>query len=302
MGRHPLFIPYAALASVCFFWGTTYVAIKMALEMFPPIVLVAARFILSGGALLIYAKLAGHVFPPHSILIRTALNGALTLGIANGCVVFAETFIPSGMAALFITTTPFWMTFTEAIVPGGAPLHRPTIIGMIVGFAGVAILIGPDALGQSADLALLWGFLLLQFGNFGWATGSIFQKRLPKVSTPIITGGLQQITVGLLYLIPVLIFRPELYEVSTRGVSAFVYLIIFGSIVGYSSYIIALERLPIAIVSIFTYVNPLVAVILGWLIYREPFGWRQTLAMCVIFLGVWLVKKLSVPMPVKQPS
>lgn len=299
MGRHPLFIPYAALASVCFFWGTTYVAIKMALEMFPPIVLVAARFIISGGALLLYAKLRGEVFPPRPLLIRTALNGAITLGIANGCVVFAETFIPSGMAALFITTTPFWMTSVEALIPGGVPLHRPTILGMVVGFAGVAMLIGPGAFGHDANMGLVWGFLLLQFGNFGWATGSILQKRLPRASTPFITGGLQQLTVGLLYSIPVLIFQPDLYEVSTRGIGAFVYLIIFGSIVGYSSYIIALERLPIAIVSIFTYINPIVAVALGWLIYQEAFGWRETAAMAVIFLGIWLVKKFSVK-PVAQ--
>ncbi len=301
MGRHPLFIPYAALASVCFFWGTTYVAIKMALEMFPPIVLVAARFLISGGALLLYAKLRGDIFPPRPLLIRTSLNGAITLGIANGCVVFAETFIPSGMAALFITTTPFWMTFTEAIIPGGVPLHRPTILGMLVGFMGVAVLIGPDALSHNPDLSLFWGFLLLQFGNFGWSTGSILQKRLPPASSPWITGGLQQLTVGLIYLIPVLILQPTLHEVSSRGVGAFIYLIIFGSFVGYSSYIIALQRLPVAIVSIFTYVNPIVAVILGWLIYREAFGWRETLAMGIIFLGVWLVKRFSVPSrPVKD--
>lgn len=270
----------------------------MALEMFPPVTLVATRFILSGGILLALAKVRGEVFPSGSALFRIALNGVLILGIANGCLVFAETFIPSGLAALFITTSPFWMTSVEALVPGGAKIHPPTIIGMLVGFTGVAILVGPDAVGpdavgQHGNLQLLWGFLVLQFGNFGWALGSILQKRLPRSSNPVTTGAIQQFAAGLVYLLAALIFQPPLHEVSMRGIGALLYLVIFGSIVGYSAYVIALERLPIAIVSIYTYVNPIVAVTLGWLFYREPFGWREAAAMTVIFLGVWLVKRFS---------
>lgn len=293
MGRHPLFIAYAALASVCFFWGTTYLAIRMALEMFPPVVLLATRFILSGGILLLYAKLRGQQFPPRSMMLRTSFNGVITLGIANGCVVFSETFIPSGLAALFVTTSPFWMSSLEALVPGGTPLHPPTVIGMLVGFAGVAILIGPDAFGHGANVGLIAGFLLIQFGNFGWALGSALQKRLPQWSNPVMTGAFQQLSAGLLYLIPALILHPPLHQVSTRSIGALFYLVFFGSIIGYTSYIIALERLPTAIVSIFTYVNPVVAVVLGWFFYRESFGWREAAAMAVIFLGVWLVKRFS---------
>ena len=290
MGRYPLFPAYAALAAVCFFWGTTYLGIRMALEMFPPPMLLSFRFLLSGGILLVACKWMNLQFPPLRTVWRSAGNGLMTLGVANGCVTFAETWVPSGLVALFITTAPFWMTGLEAAVPGGQPLHWPAVAGMAVGFSGVALLVGPDVLGHASQ-GLLSGFLLLQFSNFSWSLGSILQRRLPRDAHSVVTGAIQQFSAGLAFLLPALVTHQAPIHFSWRSVGALCYLIVFGSIIGYSAYIYALDRLPVSVVSIFTYINPVIAVALGWLVYWEPFGFREAGAMGVIFLGVWLVKR-----------
>ncbi len=282
------------MAAVCFFWGTTYLGIRVALESFPPLTLVATRFILSGGALLVWAKLRGLPFPEWPEARRTAWNGLLTLGIGNACLTFAETRIASGMAALFITTAPFWMVGLDAAIPGGRRLHGPTIIGMVVGLAGALLLVARNGLGQVPDHALLWGFLVLQFGNLGWSFGSIRQQRMKSKVNPILNGAIQQIATGLAWLLPALVVdagTPVRWDL--QGIGALLYLATFGSIVAYSAFLIAMERLPVALVSLYTYVNPIVAVTLGWLWFREPFGARELTAMSVIFLGVYLVKRFS---------
>ena len=215
------------------------------------------------------------------------------LGVGNGCLVFAEVLIPSGLAGLIITISPFWMVGIEALLPGGERLHGPTIAGMLVGLAGATLLFTPDVGSGGVDAALLSGFLLLQLGMAGWSFGSIYQKRQENRAHPVIVGAVQQLAAGLAF-IPLAIVAPgHPIAWSYRGMGALLYLVVFGSIVGYSAYAYALDRLPVAIVSIYPYVNAVVAVALGWLFYRERFGAREALAMAVIFAGVALVKRFA---------
>jgi drug/metabolite transporter (DMT)-like permease len=289
----PQFRAYAALISVCFFWGTTYLGIRMALEMWPPMTLVAVRFLLSGGILLAGARLAGAALPRGRELALTALYGVVILGVGNGALVLAETWIPSGMAALIITVSPFWMVGLNALLPPREPLHAPTLAGMLIGLAGAVLLVGPGALaGGAAGAAMIRGALILQLGCASWSLGSLLQKRLPVKAHPIVAGAIQQLAAGLAFTPLALLFPGEIHS-SARGLAALLYLVVFGSIVGYSSYVIALDRLPVAVVSLYNYVNPVVAVILGWLFYREPFGWREAGAMLVIFTGVAIVKRVQ---------
>src|SRR6202171_1413750 len=160
--RHPQFQAYLALAAVCFFWGTTYLGIRMALESVPPLMLVSLRYLISGTVLLIVALFAKAHLPSGKELFYTALFGVIIIGIGNGCLAFAELWIPSGLAALFITTTPFWMIGIEALIPGGARLHGPTLFGMLVGFAGTLLLITPSAIHEGFHGPILQAFLLLQ--------------------------------------------------------------------------------------------------------------------------------------------
>jgi len=293
LARHPLFKPYLALIAVCFFWGTTYLGIRMSLESFPPLELVCVRYLISGSILLLFAKARGIYLPRGRELAAACFSGFLTLGIGNGALVFSEVLIPSGIAGLIITISPFWMVGVEALLPGGERLHAPTIGGMAVGLLGAALLFMPDAGAHAIDRNLLSGFLMLQIGMAGWAFGSIYQKRKAGRAHPIIAGAVQQLAAGVILLPFVLAIPQPPVHWSSRGVLALLYLVGFGSIVGYSAYAYAMDRLPVAIVSVYPYINAVVAVFLGWLVYRERFGVNEAFAMLVIFAGVALVKRYS---------
>jgi drug/metabolite transporter (DMT)-like permease len=291
--RNPLFKPYLALVAVCIFWGTTYLGIRMSLESFPPLVLVSARYIMSGSILMLFARMRGLHIPRGRELAAACFSGFLTLGIGNGALVFAEVLIPSGIAGLIVTISPFWMVGAEALLPGGERLHAPTIGGMVVGLFGAALLFMPDLGPHAIDRSLLNGFLILQLGMAGWSFGSIYQRRQVGKAHPVIAGGVQQIAAGLI-LAPFAVLIPD-HPIawSTRGVLAILYLVTFGSLVGYSAYVYAMDKLPVAIVSVYPYVNAVVAVGLGWLFYREPFGVREFVAMTIIFSSVAVVKKFA---------
>ena len=278
---------------MCFFWGTTFLGIRMSLETFPPLMLVSVRYILSGSIMLLSAFGKGAYIPRGRELAAACFSGLLVLGIGNGALVFAEVIIPSGIAGLIIAIQPFWMVGAEALLPGGERLHAPTIAAMAVGLAGCCLLFTPDSGAHGINRSLVNGFLILQVGLAGWSFGSIFQRRNSGKAHPAIAGAVQQLAAGLL-LAPFALAIPETpIHWSARGVAALFYLVIFGSIVGYSAYAYAMDRLPVAIVSVYPYVNAIVAVWLGWLFYRERFGVREAAAMLVIFASVVLVKRYS---------
>lgn len=265
----------------------------MSLEMFPPLALVAIRYVLSGALLILFAMVKGLHLPRGRELWAACFSGFLTLGIGNGALVFSEVIIPSGIAGLIITISPFWMVGVEALFPGGERLHAPTIGGMVVGLIGAALLFSPDPGGYGIDRNLLNGFLMLQVGMAGWSIGSIYQRKQTGKTHPIIAGGVQQFAAGVILAPFALIIHEHPIHWSSRGVMALLYLVFFGSIVGYSAYMYALDRLPVAIVSVYPYVNAIVAVGLGWLFYREPFGGREAIAMIIIFASVGVVKRYA---------
>ena len=290
MRNHPLFKAYLALLAICFFWGTTYLAIRMSIEAIPPIVLVSGRFIASGALMLAVALAVRARLPRGRELWATALNGVVILGVGNTCLSIAELWIPSGMAALIITVSPFWMVGLDALMPGGSRLRMPTVAGILVGGAGAVLLMAPQAMNVHAGERLWPAFLLLQLANFSWCFGSLRQLRLPTKAGPIVNGAVQQLAAGLACL-PFALFHsgpPVVWQ--PRAFVAALYLVVFGSIVGYSAYVYALAHLPVALVSLYTYVNPIVAVFLGWLFYREPFGRIELAGMAIIFVGVAIVK------------
>jgi len=282
----------------------------MALESFPPLALVALRFCLSGGLLLTFGRLRGWQLPRGAELRSTAFQGILMLGLGNGCLTLAETWIPSGMAALIITLSPFWLLGMDAM-SGGERLHAPVLGGLVVGFAGVMMLLGPDAFTSVAGPALWKGLLILQLGNIFWNAGSLMQRRRATQVSAFASGAIQQFASGLFFLIPALASGSfHGLHPSFRSTVALGWLVVFGSIVGYSSYIYALERMPIALLSLYNYINPVVAVGLGWWFYREPFGWREAFGMIVIFAGVAIVRQVHgrggkatpSPAPLRQAS
>jgi drug/metabolite transporter (DMT)-like permease len=262
----------------------------MALESFPPLLLVASRFLVSGSIMLAFAAMRGLHIPRGRELRIACVSGVLILWVGNGMLVLAEMLMASGMAGLILTISPFWMVGIEAALPGGERLHIPTILGMVVGLGGAALLFQPDAATHAFNRHLLIGLLLLQVGMASWSFGSIYQRRNAGRAHPIVAGAVQQLAAGVAMTPFALLIPEHAVQWSWRGGAAIVYLVVFGSIVGYSAYVYALDRLPVAIVSVYPYVNAMVAVTLGWLFYREPFGLREALAMTVIFSGVAIVK------------
>ena len=200
-----------------------------------------------------------------------------------------------------MTTSPFWFVGIDALLPGGEKLHAPTIRGLLVGFAGVFLLVAPAAWTALTEHtfasggAVVLGFVILQVSGASWALGSLLQRNRRSRAHPFVIGGVQQLSTGLALLVPSIFQLPSAHW-TVRGMGAIVYLAIFGGIVGYGCYALALSRLPPATVSIYTYINPVVAVFLGWWVYRERFGLREAGAMAVIFAGVAMVRRAaSVP-------
>lgn len=284
---------YAALAAVYFFWGTTYLAIRVALESFPPLFLVGTRFVISGAIMAVWVAARRERWPRGRDLVVAGASGLLILGIGNGALVLAEQIIPSGIASLFITLSPFWMVGMEALLPGGVPLHPPTLLGMAVGLAGVALLIAPGAGGADLTRNMLIGFLMLQAGSASWSLGSIFQRRQTSGINPIVNATVHQLVTGVLFSLIAAAANEPAPVWNPHGIASLLYLVTFGSIVGYTAFVYALDKLPVAIVSTYPYVNSVVAVSLGWLVYREHFGLREAAAMAIIFAGVAIVKRTT---------
>ncbi len=287
-----------ALVCVCIFWGTTYLGFRIALDFLGPATIVCIRNFLSGGLILAWAVWQRKQFPRGRDLWLTGLYGILTIGIGNGALAVAELWTPTGLASLFITTGPFLYAGMDAVIPGGEKLHGPTILGLLVGFLGVLGLVAPAAWGfvTGGDISsgggIVAGFLMLQFSGACWSLGSLLQRNRKVGVHPFVIAGVQQMATGFAFVLPAML-EPQHAVWNAQGIGAVIYLATFGGIVGYGCYMTALARLPLAMVSIYTYVNPVVAVFLGWLAYREPFGWREAAAMAVIFLGVWMVRRAS---------
>jgi drug/metabolite transporter (DMT)-like permease len=295
----PTRLAYAALVAVCVIWGTTYLGIRVALEAVPPALMGAFRWIIAGTLLVVYVRLRGQALPHVASWRSLALQGLLMIGFGNGFVNWAEQSVPSGLAAVVIATAPFFMAGVEALHADGERLSRGALLGLVFGFIGILVLAWPDLHFDNAQGAhFVLGLLALQAACLAWAVGSSYSKRHPHGESVIGATAVQMIFGGLIMLV-VGTLGGEWGRVSLhgRGVAALAYLTVAGSIGGFVSYIYALQYLPVSTVSIYAYINPLIAVILGALLLDEPFGVRTVVSMAIVFVGVALVKQ-----PATKPS
>ena len=285
-------LAYIAFAIVCTVWGTTYLAIRVAVETIPPMLLTAARFVTAGIVLFAVAWLRGDR-PPRDrrTLLEAALVGVLMVGIGNLSVVWAEQWVPSGLAALFVATAPFWVTLIEFFHGSGERLDGRRAIGMLIGFLGVAMLVTPRGAGGTFNTHFVLGALAIQAGCVGWQTGTVRAKYALAKVPPLMSSALQMLTGGLFVLIAgVALGELPRFHVTPRTFGALVYLTLFGSVLTYTAYVYALKSLRTTTMSLYAYINPVVAVILGWLILREQLTWVSVLAMGIILGGVALVQ------------
>jgi drug/metabolite transporter (DMT)-like permease len=282
----------AAFAAVYLIWGSTFLAIRYAIETMPPLLMAGVRFLVAGAMLYAWAAVREKVRPTRAQWIGTAIVGGLLLTGGNGAVSWSEQYVPSGLAALVVANTPLWMVLFEWARPGG---DRPTarvVAGIALGFSGLVLLVGPGEImgGSAVDPR---SAVVLLFGTLAWAAGSIYSRSLRLPSSPRLSTGMQMLAGGgLLVVVGLLIgegSRVDLDAISLKSALALGYLIFFGAIVGFTAYIWLLTVSTAARVSTYAYVNPVVALLLGWALADEPLNARTVLAAGVILAGVAVI-------------
>ncbi|HUP46333.1 MAG TPA: EamA family transporter [Thermoanaerobaculia bacterium] len=290
--KHERTLALAAFAVVCLVWGTTYLAIRIAIETIPPLALTALRFIIAGAVMAGIAVWRGERLPrDRRTLANLAFIGFLMVGMGNLAVAWAEQWVPSGLAALFVATAPFWMVVIEAFRTHGERLDLPSGIGMLLGFAGVGLLVTPGGAGASWNFHFIAGAIAIQIGGIAWQLGSVRGKYYLKDVPLMASASLQMLFGGLIVgVLSIAIGEPARFAMNVRTFAALAYLTIFGSIIAYSAYVYALAKLRTTKVSLYAYVNPVVAVILGWLILDESLTPLSIAAMVIILGGVALVQ------------
>jgi drug/metabolite transporter (DMT)-like permease len=288
---------YLAWVAVCLIWGTTYLAIRISLETIPPLLMAAIRWIVAGTLLMAFLRIRGERLPGPRAWPSLALLGVLLLGFGNGAVVWAEQTVPSGLTAVLVATSPFWMVGIDALMPNGARLTLRRVAGLLIGFGGIVTLVWPEIRTSDAGgRAFLGGVIAAQVACIGWAIGSSYARHrgrghardenvLATAAFEMLFGGLFLLAAGLgLHEASHLVFTP-------RTTAALVYLILFGAIGGFTAYAYALKHLPVATVSLYAYVNPIIAVVLGTIVLSEPLNARMAVAGGVVLVGMALVKK-----------
>ena len=275
---------------VCVLWGSTYLAIRVGVAVLPPFLFAGLRFFIAGAILLAVALAVGDRLPRRAADWRTqAIVGVLLLAGGNAFVVWAEQYTASGVASIFVVTVALWMAFFDAIIPGGAgDLNWRVVVGLLIGFLGTALLVGasPAAI-LHADLR---GPIALTAASASWSLGSVYGKRHRTETSPYVGAALQMLAGGLaVALVGSALGEWSHWHLSGRGVGAIAYLVVFGSILGYSAYTYALRHASPTIVGTYAYVNPVIAVLLGWLILQEPVSARTFGAMALIVGAVvWI--------------
>ncbi|HEX2696240.1 MAG TPA: EamA family transporter [Anaerolineales bacterium] len=280
---------WTALIALYIVWGSTYLAIRFAVETIPPFMSAGLRFVASGAILLIWRRAAGDPLPTRNQWKSLAIVGILLLLGGNGLVSFAEQRIASGVAALIVGTVPLWLVLIEALRPGGVKPNWQAIIGLLVGFGGIYLLIGPSDLKGGLRFDLI-GTLAVVAASFLWSIGSIYSRGadVPK-STLMMTGGEMLMGSVALFIVSALLGEWHgfsLAQVSVRSWLGLAYLITFGSLIGFVSYGWLLQNAPVSLTATYAYVNPLVAVFLGNLFAQEPLSLRTLIAAGVIIGSV----------------
>lgn len=284
---------WTALIAVYIVWGSTYLAIRFTVETIPPFFSAGIRFLVSGALLFTWRRLSGDPAPTKLQWRSASIIGLLLLLGGNGGLVWAEQRIPSGIASLFIGTIPLWMVLIESVRRGGERAHWLTWVGVLVGFTGTALLANPwqsHTSSPSLDPASL-GVLVL--AAIFWSIGSLYSRKAPLPGSSLLGTGMEMLagSVGL-FAFSGLIGewgQFHLAAISMRSIGGLVYLILFGSGIGFVAYTWLLRNAPTSLVSTYAYVNPIVALILGSVFANEKLDSQDIIAALIILAGVVLI-------------
>lgn len=283
----------AALASIYFIWGSTYIGIRIAIETLPPFLMAGGRFVIAGGLLYAWTRSKGVPRPQRIHWRSAAIVGGLMLLGGNGGVTWAEQHVPSSFAALMIGAVPLWIVLLDWLVFGGLRPDRRMALGLITGLMGVGLLVGPASIAGGDEAVEPIGALALVGAAIAWATGSLYSRRATLPERPLMATGIEMLAGGAIML-AVGTASGEwsdvaLDAVSLRSAVAFVYLSIIGSLVAFTAYIWLLRNTAPARAASYAYVNPVVAVFLGWLLADEAISPRMIVAAAVIIGSVVMI-------------
>jgi drug/metabolite transporter (DMT)-like permease len=284
----------AGFGAIYVLWGSTYVAIVIALETIPPFTMAGIRFIIAGVLLYFWCRLRGQPTPGLTSLGHISLSGTLMLFGGTGAVVWVEQYIPSSLTAIIVATVPLWFVLLDRYQWKYHLSSKRIIVGLLVGFAGVILLFGDKStFTLGADKMKVISFFVLIAGTIFWAIGSLYSKYKPVQGSPAIKAAIQMMVAGFVSIFAAWItgeqHRMSMDAISVNSILAVSYLIVAGSLLGYMSYIWLLSIRPPSLVGTYAYVNPVVAIFLGWLIAGEHITAQQVIALMIILVGVVLV-------------
>ena len=293
--KQKLIFMIAAFAAVYLIWGSTYLAIKYAIETMPTFLMAGVRFLVAGAILYIASRVSQSYEKPKAVHWRTAfIVGTLLLGVGNGAVVLGEHYISSSMAALLIASNPFWMVTLGWLFMGRGKPNYKIVLGLLIGFIGVALLIlGSPGSDGAAGNSQWFGIFLIVIATIGWAFGSLYGATAPTAKSNVLAAGMQMLSGGLVLTI-VSAISGEWQRFDYRAVSsvswiALAYLIFVGALVAYTAYSWLIQNASPSALSTYAYVNPVVAVLLGWAIAGESMTGQMLVGAAVIVVSVMLV-------------
>ncbi len=293
MFKSPKFFAWLAFAAVSIFWGTTFLAISIGVKSFPPLLMAAFRHTTAGILLLSYFLLSGYKLPNIKSLKTYGLNGLLMLAGGNGIISWGMQYVGSGLTALICALTPVWIVIINRATGNMEKLHPLAVLGFVICLAGQFFLF-KDKIALFQDPMFIWGIIAVVASNFFWALGTIYSKNHKTNEHPLFASALQMIPGGALLFIASFI-RGEMHNINPQpeAIWSLIYLIIFGSILAYGSYMYVIKQLPATIVSTYAYINTLVAILLGWLWLNEGLDSSTVVAVVLTIIGVFLVSKNS---------
>jgi drug/metabolite transporter (DMT)-like permease len=291
-----------AFLSIYTIWGSTYLGIKFAIETIPPFLMAGFRFIIAGTLLYTWTWTKGVTRPSSKNWIAASIVGCSLLLLGNGGVVWAEQSVPSGLTAVLITTVPLWMVLLEWFRNEHVRPSKETILGLIIGFTGVIFLIGPETFAGDSSIDR-FAAIIVVFAALSWAAGSLYSRKASLPKSALQSTGMEMITGGVMMFFVGAIFQEfanfNIAKITLTSWLAFFYLIVLGSLIGFTSYIWLLTKTTSARVSTYAYVNPIVAVILGWTFANEQLTLRTLVSSLVIIAAVVLITSRRVKSPVK---
>jgi drug/metabolite transporter (DMT)-like permease len=277
-----------AFLCVCIVWGSTYLAIRIGVSAFPPALFAGFRFVLAGLAMVGYAKIRGLGFPDRLDMRRLSIVGLFLLVGGNGLVVLASQWVHSGISSLMVASIPIFMAVIELFLPSGTKMGRKGWMGLLLGFAGVVLLVTTSSGTGAIDIR---GALILLCATMSWSMGSVYSKQFKATGSIVTQIGIQMLAGGgVLTAIGLLLGEGARVNLSLKGVGSILYLVVFGSILAYSCYIYILMRWPAAKAGTYAYVNPPVAIFLGFVVLGEPISLNVVICTGIILMGVFLVQ------------